>query len=171
MQHVVARLQVLPGQVPVPYSARNSAAPAAQYYRTASASNGSDRGSSGGTQQAEVMMIDQRPTGSPQVAPAPAYASGQAPEPAQFTALGAHQRTWQSPAQGATNTASPVQLGGGSGTIGGSSGVGAGVAARVGQPAIGPWCTTYSTTFVQQEAYNSLMQQFREAAQQRQRSK
>jgi hypothetical protein len=56
---------------------------------------------------------------------------------------------------------------------GNSSGVGGEVhgVARVGRPAVGPWCTTYSTTFVQQEAYTSLMQQFREAALQRQRGK
>ena len=45
------------------------------------------------------------------------------------------------------------------------------VGARVGRPAVGPWCTTYSSTFVQQEAFKGLMQQFKEVALQRQQQR
>jgi hypothetical protein len=36
---------------------------------------------------------------------------------------------------------------------------------------VGPWCTTYSSTFVQQEAFKGLMQQFKEVALQRQQQR
>jgi len=57
---------------------------------------------------------------------------------------------------------------GAGGSDGATFGVGGVGGVRVGRPAIGPWSSTYASTFVQQEAYHSLMQQFKEAALQRQ---
>lgn len=113
--------------------------------------------------QAEVMVVGQG--GSQGQLPGTA-GGGQGPWVSSASAAaGAHSHTGRSNGGQGSSGHAGVQGGGGSG----GGGVGGGV--RVGRPAVGPWCTSYSTTFVQQEAFKGMMREFQEAALQRQQGR
>jgi hypothetical protein len=119
--------------------------------------------------QAEVMVVDQGSS----LGQIPGTAgAGQGPWVSSASAAaGAHSTTGHSGgSRGSSGQAGGqgVQGSGGGGGGGGGGGTGG---VRVGRPAVGPWCTTYSTTFVQQEAFKGLMREFQEAALQRQQGR
>jgi hypothetical protein len=70
-------------------------------------------------------------------------------------------------APGAAAAPGPAQVSSGADTGSGAAWPGSSGAGGVGRPAVGPWRTTYSSTFVQQDAYDRLMQQFSDAAKKR----
>jgi hypothetical protein len=113
---------------------------------------------------AEVMVVDQGGSVG-QLPGTAAGAQGMWPVSDGAAAAGGHSYGGHSTG-GHTSTGSQASAG----HAGGQNGS-AGGGVRVGRPAVGPWCTTYSTTFVQQEAFKGLMREFQEAALQRQQGR
>lgn len=117
--------------------------------------------------QAEVMVVDQGGSAG-QLLGTAGGGQGLWPSSAGAAADG-HSTGGHS--TGGHATGCHVSSGQAGGQNGGGGGGGGGSGVRVWRPAVGPWCTTYSTTFVQQEAFKGLMREFQEAALQRQQGR